>query len=167
VLRVLNRFALVAAAGTFATELGITGWTNEDAMWAAKKCFEAWLQSRGGISAQEGQEVLRQVKRYFEQHGESRFTIIPDKDKDKKTINRAGYKKWVDGGWHYFVLPESFKQDVCIGFDTHIATLILVEKGWLIPDANGKSTRSENLPCSESNTRCYRLDGNKLFSSEI
>jgi putative DNA primase/helicase len=73
VLRVLNRFALVAAAGTLATELGITGWTNEDAFWAAKTCFEAWLKSRGGLSAQEGQEILRQVRRYLEQHGDSRF----------------------------------------------------------------------------------------------
>ena len=166
VLRVLNRFALVAAAGSLATELEITGWTEEDAPWAAKKCFEAWLQNRGGITAQEGQEILRQVRHFFEQHGEGRFTIIGDKD-DRKTINRAGYKKLVDGSWHYFVLPESFKQDICSGFDIQIAIQILIEKGWLMRDADGKSTRAENLPCSEKSTRCYRFDGNKVFSDEI
>lgn len=166
VLRVLNRFALVAAAGTLATELGITGWTAEDAIWAAKKCFEAWLQSRGGITAQEGQEILRQVRHYFEQHGDARFTVIGDDD-DRKTINRAGYKKLVDESWHYFVLPESFKQDLCSGFDIQIAIAVLVDKEWLMRDASGKNTRAENLPCSKSTTRCYRFDGSKIFSDEI
>jgi len=166
VLRVLNRFALIVAAGTLATELGITGWPEEDAKWAAKKCFEAWLQSRGGISAQEGQEVLRQVRHFFEQHGDARFTIIGSPE-ERITINRAGYKKKNGSNWHYFVLPECFKQDICIGFDIQIAITILIEKEWLMPDSGGKSTRAENLPCSDSTTRCYRFDGNKVFSDEI
>ncbi len=167
VLRVLNRFALVAAAGTLATELGITGWTEEDAFWAAEQCFEAWLKNRGGASAQEGQEILHQVRLYFEQHGDCRFTIIGDREDERKTINRAGYKKLIEGGWHYFVLPESFKQDICSGFDIHIAIAVLKEKGWLLTDSEGKSTRAESLPCSESTTRCYRFDGSKVFSSEL
>ena len=108
VLRVLNRFALIAAAGTLATELGISGWPKEDAMWAAKQCFEAWLKNRGGISAQEGQEILRQVRHFFEQHGDARFAVLGEAH-DRPTMNRAGYKRQVDSGWHYFVLPESFK----------------------------------------------------------
>ncbi|MBF8262842.1 MAG: uncharacterized protein HW387_507 [Parachlamydiales bacterium] len=166
VLRVLNRFALIAAAGTLATELGITKWPKEEAMWAAKQCFESWLKNRGGVSAQEGHEILRQVRHYFEQHGDSRFTVIGSMD-DHKTINRAGYKKMVDNSWHYFILPESFKQDICCGFDVQIAIEILVEKGWLMRDAEGKNTRAENLPCSNSTTRCYRFDGSKIFSDEI
>jgi putative DNA primase/helicase len=166
VLRVLNRFALVAAAGTLATELGITSWPQEDPMWAAKKCFEAWLQNRGGISAQEGQEILRQVKHFFELHGDARFSVIGNND-DRIIISRAGYKKLIEGDWHYFVLPESFKQDMCSGFDIQIAIAILLEKGWLIPDTCGKSTRAENLPCSVTTTRCYRFDGSKVFSDVI
>ncbi len=166
VLRVLNRFALIAAAGTLAIELGITKWPEEEAMWAAKTCFEAWLQNRGGISAQEGQEILRQVRLYFEQHGDARFSIIGSDD-DRTIIKRAGYKKWVDNGLHYYVLSESFKQDICLGFDIQIATAILIEKGWLIPDSEGKNTRAEYLPCSTSTTRCYRFDGSKIFSTEI
>ncbi|MBX3718127.1 MAG: DUF927 domain-containing protein [Parachlamydiales bacterium] len=166
VLRVLNRFALVAAAGTLATELAITGWTDEDAVWAAKICFEAWLQSRGCLSAQEGREILRQVRRYLEQHGDARFTLIGTDDL-QRTISRTGYRKQVDEGWHYFVLPESFKQDMCNGFDVQLATAILIEWKWLITDAEGKSTRAEKLPCSTSTTRCYRLDGNKIFSDEM
>jgi putative DNA primase/helicase len=80
---------------------------------------------------------------------------------------RAGYRRQVDGDWHYFVLPQSFKLDLCDGFDVQVATAILLEKEWLIPDSEGKSTRVENLPCSQSTTRCYRIDGNKVFADEI
>lgn len=166
VLRVLNRFALIAAAGTLATELGITSWPQEDAMWATKICFDAWLQSRGGISAQEGQEILRQIRHFFEKHGDSRFTLIGACD-EHITTNRAGYKKMIEGIWYYFVLPENFKQDICAGFDQQIATATLIEKGWLMPDSEGKTTRAENLPCSDSTIRCYRFNGSKVFSGEI
>ncbi|HAB98229.1 MAG TPA: hypothetical protein DCE71_00185 [Parachlamydiales bacterium] len=166
VLRVLNRLALVAAAGSLATELGITGWTREDAFWAAQICFEAWLKNRGGLSAQEGQEILRQVRRYFEQHGDSRFATF-DSEGDQKTVNRAGYRKWVNEGVHYFVLSESFKQDVWTGFDLAIAIDVLKERGWLIAGSDGKNTRAENLPCATSTTRCYRLDGNRMFADDI
>lgn len=166
VLRVLNRFALIAAAGTLATELEMTEWPEDESMWSANTCFNAWLQSRGSITAQEGQEILRQVRLYFEQHGDARFTTIGGKD-ERTTINRAGYKKWVDNGWHYFVLPENFKQEVCAGFDIQASTAILIERSWLIQDAGGKSTRAESLPCSTSTTRCYRLDGSKIFSDEL
>lgn len=166
VLRVLNRFALIAAAGTLATELGISGWTEEDAMWASKECFQSWLKNRGGISAQEGHEILRQIRHFFEQHGDSRFSTIGDND-ERMTINRAGYKRKVDEGWHYLVLPESFKQDLCVGFDVQTGIAILIEKKWLIPDSESKSTRSEYLPSSKSTVRCYRIDGNKVFNDEI
>lgn len=168
VLRVLNRFALIAAAGTLATELGITKWPQAEAFWATKICFDAWLISRGGTTAQEGQEVLRQIRHFFEQHGDSRFTIIGDDDQ-RVIINRAGYKKWDQetGAWTFFVLSESFKQDICSGFDVSVASTILIEKGWLIPDSEGKSTRAEKLPCSENTTRCYRFSGGKLFADDI
>lgn len=165
--RVLNRFALVAAAGSLATELKITNWPMEDARWAAKICFDEWLKNRGGISAQEGQEILRKVRHFFELHGEARFTIIGEPENSRATINRAGYKKIEHGNWHFFVLPESFKQDICAGFDPQVAISILKDRGWLIPDSEGKSTRAEKLPCSDSTTRCYRIDGSKVFSDEI
>lgn len=165
VLRVLNRFSFIAAVGELVTDLGITNWPQEEALWAAKTCFQAWLKSRGGISAQEGQEILRQVRHYFEQHGDSRFTTIGTDD-SYKTLNRSGFKKMIGEAWHYFVFPESFKQDICAGFDINVAISILVERGWLIKGADGKNTRAENLPGFESTTRCYRFDGAKIFSDE-
>lgn len=165
VVRVLHKFALIAAAGSLATEAGITGWPEGEAFWSASQCFYAWLKRRGGVSAQEGKEMLLQVRRIFEQHGNSRFAFI-DEELPTKTINQIGYKRKIDGEWHFYVLSESFKQDICIGFESELVAKILVEKGWLIPDSAGKSSRPERLPCSEKTTRCYHFVGQKIFSDE-
>jgi uncharacterized protein (DUF927 family) len=45
--RVLGRFALIAAAGELATQLGITGWPEGEATNASVQCFESWLSIRG------------------------------------------------------------------------------------------------------------------------
>ena len=41
--RAAARFALVGAAGEFATDWGITGWNAGESMKAAQSCFKAWL----------------------------------------------------------------------------------------------------------------------------
>src|ERR1035438_314770 len=51
VLRAIQRFALVAAAGEIASGLGITGWKLGESLAAAKKCFKAWLEHRGDTVA--------------------------------------------------------------------------------------------------------------------
>jgi uncharacterized protein (DUF927 family) len=48
VLRVARRFGLVAVAGELATYYGLTGWSEGEAVSAARKCFESWLEGFGG-----------------------------------------------------------------------------------------------------------------------
>ncbi len=168
VLRVLNKFAIIAASGSLAIEAGISDLPENEAFWAASQCFTAWLKNRGGVSAQEGKEALLQVRHFFELHGDSRFSPWDQKDEDypTKTINRSGYKRNLEGEWHYYVFPEAFKQDVCQGLDSEVVAKILIEKGWLLPDSEGKSSRPERLPCSETSIRCYHFNGQKVFSDE-
>lgn len=165
VYRVAKRFALVAAAGELATAFGITGWKNGEASESTKACFFDWLKSRGGNTSQEELSILSQVKRFFEQHGESRFTPW-DAPSDQKTINRAGFRKLVDGGVEYFVLPETFKSDVAVGFDHRLVSKVCVKYGLLREGTNGEPTRSEKLPNSASSTRCYRFTSKVLSEEE-
>jgi putative DNA primase/helicase len=165
VYRVAKRFALVAAAGELATAFGITGWENGDASHSTKACFFDWLNSRGGNTSQEELSILSQVKRFFEQHGESRFTPW-DAPSEQKTINRAGFRKLLDGGMEYFVLPESFKSDVAVGFDHRLVSKVCIKNGLLREGTNGEPTRSEKLPNSASSTRCYRFTSKVLSEEE-
>ena len=171
--RVLHKFALVAAAGRLATELGITGWPEEEAFQAASQCFNSWVETRGGLVSQEEIQALKQVRLFFEQHGDARFTnwhdtdTFQDNEPNTKTINRAGYKKEVNGEMNFYVFPEVFKIEICSGLNPEFVAKTSVTRGWVIPDSEGKSSRSEHLPCSQKSIRCYRFVADKVFGDVI
>jgi uncharacterized protein (DUF927 family) len=160
VKRAADRFGLVAAAGELATTLGILPWQRGEALGAAGACFQAWLKARGGYGAAEISEGVRQVRRFIEQHGESRFAPWGNagETSDRPTINRAGFRKPGEfGGVEYFILPEVWRTEVCLGFDAHALARVLVERRLLIPDAHdGKPQSRHRLPGTDV-VRCYRL----------
>ena len=164
--RALYRFALIAAAGTLATEIGITDWPEEEAFWAVEQCFKAWIKDRGGVSSQEEKTSLAKVRHFFELHGDSRFAPWQS-EQGNKTINRAGYKRLAEDTFHYYVFTEVFKDDICEGLNPELVAQLCIKKGWLIPDSEGKSTRAENLPNCKNSVRCYRFDGSKIFADII
>jgi putative DNA primase/helicase len=157
--RVCQRLALIGLAGEYATNRGITGWTDGEALQAAAKCFSAWLENRGGAGNQERANVLAAVKAFFESHEESRFTDLAAIS-DRPTINRAGYKRSTDGTVEYLVFPEVFKREVCAGPDPKAAAKMLIEAGWLKPASNGWAQRAERLP-GKGPTKVY------VFTSSI
>lgn len=95
VKRGARRFALVAAAGELATDAGLTGWGDGEATQAAKACFDAWIASRGGAGASEVTSMLKQVRSFFEAHGDARFPYWhrTGDDHQGKTIQRAGLRR--------------------------------------------------------------------------
>lgn len=157
--RVCNKFAIVAAAGEYATDVGITGWNQGDAVAAAATCFRSWLDSRGGGGNQERVAILSSVKAFFESHGESRFTDMADTS-NRTTTNRAGFRKVTGDGQEYFVLPEAYRREVCSGFDPKTVSKVLTDAGWLAPDGAGKTSQRKTLP-DMGVTRCY------VFTSKI
>ncbi len=144
--RAARRFALAAAAGEIATELGITGWEEGEATKGVFRCLANWLATREPSDIELG---LRSVRQFIELHGASRFQSIHERrDKSGDIIpdlirNRAGFKRDVDdssngsdedGGTEYLIFPEVFKTEVCKGFDYTTIARALSEKGFLISD---------------------------------
>lgn len=143
--RVCSRFALIAMAGEYATNNGVTGWQPGEAMAAAGICFQSWLETRGGAGNQESKSVLSHVKAFFESHEESRFTDFADSS-SRPTFNRAGYRRTGDNGEvEYLVFPEAFKE-ICTGYDPKMVSKALVSAGWIRPAADGRSQRAERIP---------------------
>jgi uncharacterized protein (DUF927 family)/phage/plasmid primase-like uncharacterized protein len=154
VLRVARRFALVAVAGELATHYGLTSWNKGESICAAEKCFAAWLDAFGGSGNREERAMLSQVRAFFETHGASRFEDM-SATTDQRTVNRAGfYRTGSNNEREYLVLPEAFRRDVCQGFDVRVATLALVEAGWLQPGKDGKTAQKPRIP-GIGPTRCY------------
>ena len=188
--RAALRFALIAAAGEIATVWGITGWQQGEAIKAADTCFKAWLTQRGGTGNAEEKAMLAQVQRFFELHSESRFSDWerPASDTSQhapKTLNKAGYRKHFDAkdadgnaiytGEHYsqgdekkardtefFVYVETFRTEICAGYDYKVIQKLLDKHGALMRPSNSKAyTRSEPLP-AEGKQNVYRIN-TKVF----
>ncbi|MFA6904157.1 MAG: DUF927 domain-containing protein [Gallionellaceae bacterium] len=181
--RAALRFALIGAAGELAGKWEITGWQPGEAMQAAVTCYKAWLAQRGGAGNLEELNMLAQVRRFFESHGEARFTdwdrpVSNTDSHPPRTINRAGYRKhnpavddegkpvYVEGGdrathTEYYVMKEIFKQEVCAGFDYRVVCKLLVKRGCLLTEGKGY-TRKERLPGGEGLAHCFRIT-HKLF----
>ena len=73
VLRVARRFALIGAAGELATAHQITGWAEGEAIQAAARCLQVWLEARGSTGDADETRALAQVRHFFEAYGRSRF----------------------------------------------------------------------------------------------
>jgi putative DNA primase/helicase len=119
----------VAAAGELASAWGITGWETGAAIHAAGMCFRAWLERRGGAGPQEDDAALAQVRHFIELHGEARFS--PMDGSNRTTINRAGFRRTINGAEQYLILPEVFRREVCAGFDYRRVAHLLLERGFL------------------------------------
>jgi hypothetical protein len=163
---VASRFALIAIAGELATKQGLTGWPTGAANDAAKVCFEDWLLSFGGISNHEDRAILAHVRAFFEAHGSSRFEALEqfNGDKVEKVINRVGFWEQDNTGKRYIVFQESFKNEICKGFDPKQVIRVLSDADILIKDKEGKNTVSLRTPESPNLKRMYVINADMLFS---
>ncbi len=180
-----RRFALIAAAGEMATAAGLTAWPVGEAIRAAHACFSAWLSLRGGAGSSEKASMVRQVCAFLETHGDGRFAMWhrAADDHAAKTLHRAGVRRMLneDGepiktnsqhgvefgdrmpaalgegvSFEYFVLAETFKTEVCKGFDVQAVCAVLVEHGGLIVKEPGRYSIKTKLP-GIGPARCYRI----------
>ncbi|MDO8319081.1 DUF927 domain-containing protein [Rhodoferax sp.] len=183
--RVGARFALVGAAGEMATAAGLTGWPVGESENAAAACFNAWLSARGGSGNGEIVAMLRQVRRFLELNAEGRFAMWHrgSDDHAPKTLNRAGVRRMLgsDGApiktnsqfgaefgdritatqgeevsFEYFILAETFRVEVCQGFDYRAVCRVLLEHGCLTPDSGRPFDCRQRLPGIGPAT-CYRI----------
>ena len=153
VSRAAGRFALIGAAGAFATEFGVTGWREGEAEGAAKACFDSWLDSRGSTGVGDVEAAIRQVRAFIEAHGNSRFqSVVPRHDGrgneiHERVIDRVGFKSVnPEGDTEFLILGEAFRQEVCKGLDYRMVAKVLDEHGHLRTDSKGKRSVLHNLP---------------------
>jgi uncharacterized protein (DUF927 family) len=153
VRRACGRFGMIAIAGELATLYGITGWNDGEAEAAVARCWQDWLDARGGAGAAEEREALDQVRLFLEQHGESRFSLAWDNANERPVTNRAGFRKTADHGATYYVLPEVFRKEVCKGFDPTTVARIMAARGWSLTEPT-RPNKVERIP-GEGSLRVY------------
>ena len=124
----------------------MTGWAEGEAIHAARKCFTAWIEAFGGSGNREERAILAQVRGFFETHGASRFEDI-SATIDQRIPKRAGfYRNGIKEGREFLVLPQTFRKEVCQGFDEKTVKKVLIEAGLLLPGNDGKPSQVVRLP---------------------
>lgn len=155
--RAAKRAALVAAAGELAIALKILPWPTGHANESLLKCLNAWRDARGGDS--DGHDEMRavaQIREFIEQHGASRFEAIEHATTPSPPIrNRAGFRRASHAGMEYLFLRETFRTEVCRGFDYRAVLAALDKSGHLLREEKAL-TRSTNTPIGKIRVVCVR-----------
>lgn len=133
--RAINRFAIVAAAGELATELGITGWPQGEATRAVRGCLKAWLDERGHLGNKEDKATLEQVRGFVVAHQHSRFADWFDPN--HRPANMVGYRRKEADGVSFIVLPPGWAE-ITRGRDPKRVAQLCLEAGYLLPSNDGK-----------------------------
>jgi putative DNA primase/helicase len=167
VYRAATRFALVAFAGETATKLNITKWEQGEASKAAEIIFRAWFDNRIGRGGSDAERAISQIRAFIEAHGSSRFEMLTETDQPldtSKIINRAGFRKQNDSGeLEYLFLSETFRKEVCKGFDCKFVCKILDERGLLSTDSVGYQ---KQLKYAGTKIRAYWISPKILSCSD-
>ncbi|MDZ5647155.1 DUF927 domain-containing protein [Nitrospirillum sp. BR 11828] len=166
VQRAAGRFALVAAAGEYAIELGILPWPVGHSSWAAKVCFKAWLDARSaGTGSSEEDAHLSAVRAFIATHGASRFEAVnclvfggaeAPPPEGQRVANRAGWTKVIDGELHYLIQSDVWRAEVCKGFDPKAVAKTLRAQGHLMLSPDRKSSNNFRIP-GGATTRVYHI----------
>ncbi|WP_169315566.1 DUF927 domain-containing protein [Thiocystis violascens] len=156
--RAAARFALIGMAGELATEYGLTGWHQGDALKAAALCLRLW-QAERGTGNNEQREVLEKVSRFIERHGDSRFSDA-DATADSKVYDRAGWWKDGPGGRQYLFNADGMREALT-GFDFKRALDVLQGAGAIDPPKeSGERARFERI--DGRGVKVYRVYPDKL-----
>lgn len=184
VLRVLDRFSLVAAAGELAIEWGILPWTAGEAERAAWSLFQGWTEGRGGMGNREDMDILQRVRLFIEAHGASRFAEMRDgtteaeakagiqtyAEPDRLVINRAGWRRTVmvgkDSLTEYLFLPETWKAEICRGGNPAKAAEVIDKAGYLVPGEGRNWAKRVRMLGFGTLPRFYIVRGNILGADD-
>lgn len=166
VVRVLKRFAIIAAGGELATEYGLTGWIKGSAIQGVSKCFTDWLDARGGVDSKEKINALRQIKSFFSlnPHKFHKWDTALDKD----SAERSSFKKYdQQGNIEFFVHPLLFRNEICSGLDAKLAATWCIEEGLILPSTDNKPTRTETVSINKVKGRYYRFTSKVIEENHL
>jgi putative DNA primase/helicase len=150
VKRVLERFALLAAAGELATMFELTGWAEGTAGDAALDAFGRWHAARGGSKSAEAMEAVARVRAFLSTYGRARFELITG-GSDRTIIECAG---WSDDG-HFYVHTDAWAK-IHQGADPKRAADNLIAAGFL--DCGGERDRpTVRVPGIPGRPRAYKV----------
>jgi putative DNA primase/helicase len=167
VRRAADRFALVAAAGEFATRLGITGWIEGTASGAVAKCFDAWRRSRGTDGNWDEREAIAAVRQALLAHGDSRFQCVGGRvDVTQRTHNRLGFKNRTANSEVEYLLKRESLAELCRPYPLDQTITALSKAGLLVIEDKGTKTVRRRVAELGPNRSRFIAISSKIFDDE-
>jgi putative DNA primase/helicase len=155
VLRAANRIGLVSVAGELAIQLGILSWPIGSVNQAAADVFRDWHAERGGNDPAEIRAAIDQIRGLLERYGDARFDPS-NLDSDARPVSdRLGYVQGEGSDRQWWILPRTWRDTFCDGFDAKDVAKVLVERGLLLPGYGRETNRPVRV--SGQVTRAYVL----------
>lgn len=175
VLRVADRFALIAFAGEFASAIGITGWEQGEATAAALYLFTQWHDQCQLSSRDNGSRFIDMLREFIRLNISLFYDISGHTNKNnvpQTSIKWLGYRRRESPSsvFEYLIPIAIWDAQVFPGQDSKLANRVLAERGIIKPkrDADGKIIRynqSIYIP-SQGNLRLYVI-GADLFEGDV
>ncbi|RAP37954.1 hypothetical protein B1207_02910 [Legionella quinlivanii] len=138
-LQRLKKLADYAMAGEKATEYGLTGWSQGEALKSILDLMKYWQDFRGEGQT-ETRQILECIQSFIERHGDGRFSGLHDLSKsgdndniDQKPIvrDRAGYWKDIKKG-RASLFNSSALKEAAAGYDFKFILRTLNDAGWIM-----------------------------------
>lgn len=160
--RAAAKFAMMALAGEVATEYGLTGWPEGEAVKAAVVGFKAWRSQRGRGN-DERRQILEQLGQFIERHRDGRFSDV--NVTSDLVRERAGWWELQDGVRIYLFTSNGMREALK-GFDFSRALNHLAQAG-VLPLANSSGEKSRNRRIGTEQYRVYPVNNAKLHQARF
>ena len=154
VLRVLNRLALIAAAGEIGSRLGVLPWRKGTATGALVEIAVIWHRAHTARPPSTAEAMAERLAGYLRRN---RHRLCPPgAEPDPDAIG------WCDERWIYLGI-EAFRTEIASGMPAGLAVKLLGDAGFLVPGGEQRSFQYL-LPrhVDPDRARVYRLDRQRI-----
>ncbi|TNJ40934.1 hypothetical protein [Phaeobacter sp. B1627] len=154
----LDRFALVAVAGEFATQRQITGWPTGTASAAVMVMAAKWFEQSGADKPTEQNSAVERTRDYLLQFGDSRFGLLrqgadaPAEAPAARSQEAAGYRN----DDYFYMLKPTF-DTIHRGQDAKRAAEKLEAAGYLEPRGERNSRQFALSGVRKQRIRVYGI----------
>ena len=160
--RAAARLALIGMAGELATQYGITGWPEGEAMRAAAEAFRLWRAGRGRGN-DERRQITERMADFLDRHGDGRFSDAAAISEGPPIRDRAGWWRDTADGREYLMTAGAMREALR-GFDFRRALDALEELGAL-PPANANGERARFYRFGPRPAKLYPVNYGKLMEA--
>lgn len=172
-IRSARRFLLVAAAGELAIKFKIVPWDEGEAFDAARKCFDAWAEARGGLENSEDMMICNTIMTYVHKYWTGRFWDLSEIKNLKQNQEtppqvwiaeqmpdkgiQAGFKDVREDCMVFYIFAEIFENEIFPGHEHKSVAKVLLAHGILLKGDGGYKKKLPIDIAGFGRKRCYAI----------